>query len=140
MYYKKVLVPLDGSDHAKIACSHAIALCKGTDSEIVLLYCFGEIPPAIGGDARNDLIAECERQGEGILAECMTACAEHGIKCTAIIRSGGPGRTIVLTSQAEHCDLIMMGSRGLSDFEGMVMGSVTHRVLRHSPIPILVVR
>jgi hypothetical protein len=40
----------------------------------------------------------------------------------------------------EGCDLIVMGSRGLSDFSGMVMGSVSHRVLRHAAMPVLIVR
>ena len=40
----------------------------------------------------------------------------------------------------EGCDLIVMGSRGLSDFSGMVMGSVSHRVLRHATMPVLIVR
>ena len=140
MYYKKVLVPLDGSPHASLACRHAVALAQGSGMELVLLYCYGELPAAIGGDARDDIIRLSEEEGTAILEPCKRHCEENNVPCKTIIRSGGPGRTIVLTSQSEGCDLIVMGSRGLSDFSGMVMGSVSHRVLRHSTVPVLIVR
>lgn len=140
MYYKKVLVPLDGSTHASLACRHAAALAKDTSMELLLLYCYGDLPATIGGDARDDIIRLSEEEGRAILEPCKKHCEEIGVPCTTLIRSGSPGRTIVLTSQAEGCDLIVMGSRGLSDFSGMVMGSVSHRVLRHATIPVLMVR
>lgn len=140
MYYKKALVPLDGSAHASLACRHAVSLAQAGDMELILLYCYGELPASLGGDARNDVIALSEEEGKSILAPCAQYCEESGVKCQNLIRSGGPGRTIVLTAQAENCDLIIMGSRGLSDFSGMVMGSVSHRVLRHSTVPVLIVR
>ena len=139
-YYKKALVPLDGSAHASLACHHAVSLAKCCDMEIVLLYCYGDLPAAIGGDAREDIIRLSEEEGRAILEPGKKHCEENGVACKAIIRSGGPGRTIVLTSRAEGCDIVIMGSRGLSDFTGMVMGSVSHRVLRHSTIPVLMIR
>ena len=140
MYYKKVLLPIDGSDNAAMACRHAIGLASCGDMEIVLLNCYGDLPATIGGTARDEIIALSEAEGKTILTPCERLCEEHNVKFRSLVRCGGPGRTIVQVAQAEGCDIIIMGSRGLSDFSGMVMGSVSHRVLRHSTVPVLVVR
>jgi len=123
-----------------LACRHAIALATAGNMEIVLVNCYGELPATIGGTARDEVIALSEAEGKAILAPCERLCEESGLKYKSLIRCGGPGRTIVQVAQAEGCDIIVMGSRGLSDFAAMVMGSVTHRVLRHSSVPVLVVR
>lgn len=138
--YKKILLPVDGSENAVLACRHAIDLARFGAMEIVLLNCYGELPATIGGTARDEIIALAEAEGTTILTPCEHLCAENGITCKTLVRCGGPGRTIVQVAQAEGCDLIVMGSRGLSDFSGMVMGSVSHRVLRHSTVPVLIVR
>lgn len=140
MLYKKLLVPVDGSEHAMLACRHAVALADEDKTEIVLLHCYGDLPNAIGGKARKDLIAACEKDGMKMLAKAIKLCEEGGIPYIPAIQSGAPGREIVLAAQKHGCDLIIMGSRGLSDFSGMVMGSVSHRVLRHATIPVLIVR
>lgn len=138
--YKKILLPIDGSENAALACRHAVALAAAGTMEIVLLNCYGELPATIGGAARDEIIAQAEAEGKSLLAPGEQMCEESGIKHKALVRCGGPGRTIVQVAQAEGCDIIVMGSRGLSDFSGMVMGSVSHRVLRHSTVPVLVVR
>ncbi len=138
--YKKVLLPCDGSDHAALACRQAIDLALAGNMEIVLLNCYGELPATIGGTARDEIIALAEAESAIILTPCARLCEESGVRHKILIRCGGPGRTITQVAQAEGCDLIVMGSRGLSDFSGMVMGSVSHRVLRHSTVPVLIVR
>ena len=140
MYYKKLLVPVDGSDNAALACRHAVSLAMDGTLEIVLLNCYPELPATIGGEARDEIIAASEAEGKRLLASCLAHCEESGVKCKPLVRCGSPGRTIVLVAQAEGCDLIVMGSRGLSDFSGMVLGSVSHRVLRHATMPVLIVR
>lgn len=140
MYYRKILVPVDGSENASLACRHAVALAEQGKQELILLYCYGDLPATIGGNARDELIALSEAEGKTILSPCVQLCEDSKIPYKALIRSGAPGRAIVTMAQNEGCDLIVMGSRGLSDFSGMVMGSVSHRVLRHATMPVLIVR
>lgn len=140
MYYKKILVPIDGSEHAALACRHAVGLATNGNLDLVLLNCYGELPATIGGTARDEVIALAEAEGKTILSACERHCEENNVPFKSLVRCGGPGRTIVQVAEAEGCDLIVMGSRGLSDFSGMVMGSVSHRVLRHAAMPVLMVR
>ena len=49
------------------------------------------------------------------------------------------GVTIAETAESEQCDLIIMGSRGLSNLQGLIIGSTTNRVLHLAKCPVLVV-
>lgn len=140
MIYKKLLVPVDGSNNSDLACRHAISLAMDGGCEIVLLNCYPELAVTIGGETRDEIISVLEDEAKQIIAPTMAFCEESGVKCKPLVRCGGPGRTIVQVAEAEGCDLIVMGSRGLSDFSGMVLGSVSHRVLRHATMPVLIVR
>ncbi|OPX38427.1 MAG: hypothetical protein B1H13_11325 [Desulfobacteraceae bacterium 4484_190.3] len=65
---------------------------------------------------------------------------EKGVPFSDRILEGSPGNMIAEAARIENCDMIIMGSRGRSDFEGLLLGSVTHRVLQAAECPVLVVR
>ena len=56
------------------------------------------------------------------------------------VAAGHVAKAIVETAEANGIDLIVMGSRGLSDVQGMMLGSVTHKVMQMAVLPVLVVR
>jgi nucleotide-binding universal stress UspA family protein len=140
MHYRKILVPVDGSENAALACRQAVGLARACGIEIVLLYCYGDIPNTVFGLVKEEILTVFRVRGEEVLAPCAGACREVNVACKVVVSPGAPGQTIVQTAESEGCDLIVMGSRGLSDFPGMVMGSVSHKVLRHSNVPVLIVR
>ena len=139
-FYNKILIPIDGSEHADLAFRQAMGLAHNSDVEIVLLHCYEELPNAIGGEARAELIAESEREARNLLAPFATTVEKEGHPCKLVVRGGPPARTIVHVANDEKCDLIVMGSRGLGDFSGIIMGSVSHRVLSLAAQPVLIVR
>ena len=56
------------------------------------------------------------------------------------IMEGPAADTIVKVAAIDRCDLIIMGTRGRNDLQGLLLGSVTHRVLQTAPCPVLVIR
>ncbi|MFV0349088.1 MAG: universal stress protein [Halodesulfovibrio sp.] len=140
MEFKKILVPVDGSTHSQLAKRKAMGMATAMGAEIVLLYAMGKIPNLIGGLAREELLSELMREGKSLLEPYRKVLEDKGVKYTEIIEAGEPGDAICAVAEREGCDLIVMGSRGLSDFEGMMLGSVTHRVLTLSKLPVLVAR
>lgn len=140
MPYKRILLPMDGSEHSRLALRHAVALARCSGGHVVLMHCYGEIPSLVGGEAREELIRECTREAEQLLAEPRALLDELAVSSSVRIAEGSPGRAVVQVCAAEGCDAIVMGSRGLSEFEGMLMGSVTHQVLQLARVPVLVVR
>jgi nucleotide-binding universal stress UspA family protein len=65
---------------------------------------------------------------------------EKGVDFSERLLEGPPRQAVAEVASRESCDLIVIGSRGLSDLEGLFLGSVTHRVLRVAPCPVMVIR
>lgn len=78
--------------------------------------------------------------GTEILAAAETALDEASIRNKRYVEIGEPAPTIVQFAQTHHCELIAMGTRGLSDMESLVLGSVARKVLHLSHVPVLMVR
>lgn len=65
---------------------------------------------------------------------------EAGVEFVDRILEGPAAAAICNVAEVEKADMIIMGSRGRNDLEGLLLGSCTHRVLRTAPCPVLVIR
>ena len=133
--YKRILVPIDGSEHAKQALSVA---CKLLDKEASTLYLL-HVPETlayattlvwgIGAIDASANLVEREKSGEQLLAQAVSSAREKGVQLTEkLLTQGDPVRVILDTADVYDVDTIVMGSRGLSDLAGVVIGSVSHKV------------
>ena len=144
--YTRILVPIDGSEHAKQALSVA---CKLVDKEASTLYLL-HVPETrdytttlvwgIGAIDASATLAEREKAGEQLLKEAITSAQEEGAQyIEKILMHGDPVRVILDTASARDIDTIVMGSRGLSDFAGVVIGSVSHKVSHSAKCQVITV-
>lgn len=139
--YKKILLPVDGSESSKLAKRTAIGLSTTMDAEILLLYVTGAIPAIITGRPREEAVKAQQEEADVILAPYRMVLIEHKVDYNEMVVPGfNAGDMICQVALDEGCDLVVMGSRGLGDWKGMMLGSVTHRVLAHCNLPVLVVR
>ncbi len=140
MPFTTILVPVDGSDHADLACKQALALAKLSGGSIHLLHCYENIPNLIGGEARAELVKEYETQAKGVLAQYQERVRTSGVPCQEHILHGDPGDVIVEACAKFGCDIIVMGTRGLGGLENILLGSVSYRVLQAATVPVLLTR
>ncbi len=144
--YKKILVPLDGSDTANIAAGHAVELAAKTGAEVTLFHVIPALPPYVNrygehlGGAYQQIHSELEATGEDILKKARENLANSGVKLDVKILWGNPAEEICSEAREGNYDLIVMGSRGLGEIKGFIMGSVSNRVVRHASTPVLIVR
>lgn len=139
--FKKILLPVDGSKNSKLAKQNAIGLATAMESEILLVYITGAIPAIISGKPREEAIKSQHEEADIVLAPYRQFLTEHKMNYNElVVPSFNPGDEICKIARDEGCDLIVMGSRGLGEVEGALLGSVTHRVLSKCSIPVLVVR
>lgn len=141
MNLRRVLVPVDGSESAKRALAYAVDLIKLTGgAEILLVHCHKPFPKLLGDPYLQEAINKIQENADRIIDPYRGILRNAGAKFTECILEGAPWDKITEAAEIEKCDLIVMGSRGCTDFKGLVLGSVTHRVLHAAPCPVLVVR
>lgn len=140
MRMQKILVPVDGSLSSKNTAKYAAALAMARNALVVLLHVHERLPMTLGGDAAQGVRKSLAEESARLLAEFAGVVEEAGAKCVPVTREGDPGPVIVQVQEEEDCDLIVMGSRGLTPVEGLVLGSVTTKVLHLATCPVLLTR
>ena len=92
-------------------------------------------------DVRAKFSDECVASANLYLAEIAAVAKEAGVTCdTYYVASDYPYEAIIQAAQDKVCDLIAMASHGRRGVKGLLLGSVTQKVLTHSRIPVLVYR
>lgn len=141
MLCSKILVPYDGSALAKKALEKAVKLAQ-TDPAIEIVVAHVVTIPALP-DPAVTVIQTLEehifKEGEAVLAEAKEALAGLPNRTEANLLEGHPAPVILKLANESGSDLIIMGNRGLSGLREF-LGSVSHSVVHHSPIPVLLVK
>ncbi len=140
MQLQKILIAVDGSEHSKRAVEYAIELLKMLQADIILIHCHRTYPTLLGEPYLQKAINKINQEAETLVKPFRELFQKANIAITERIMEGRAGEVIVAVADTEKADLIIMGSRGLSDLEGLIVGSVTHRVLHAASCPVLVVR
>ena len=130
-----VLVPVDGSKHSKKAVEFASDLCSKLGGKLSLLHVMESLPhdrTLVLGAASitvNSDTEELAAVGGKVLDAAKEVAGAHGCSDveTKSVR-GDPASEIVSRASAIDADMIVMGSRGLSDLKGLLLGSVSHKV------------
>jgi nucleotide-binding universal stress UspA family protein len=134
----RVVVGVDGSEHALRAVRRAVeeARLRGASLDVVHASpAVITIPdPVLGPPIRHE---ELREDGERIVDRAMASVDTGGVEVERIVDIGQAAR--VLCDVARGADLLVVGSRGLGGFRGLLVGSVTHQVVAHAPCPVLVV-
>ncbi len=144
MSYRKLLVPLDGSDLSAQALEDAAVLADAFGSEILLI---GAIDLTAGmydvySEAFSpvDLKAQLEKFLEGALDRAAEQLEGQGIRVRRFLRVGVPHDEIADLADEEGVDLIVMTTHGRKGITHLLLGSVAEKVIRTAPCPVLVVR
>jgi len=143
----RMLVATDGSPHALKAAEMAARLARDLRETEVMLVNVGYFPPiamgSVGLDAvfdLGDLEESMQQAGQAILDQTMHAFDGLDIRVTRVYRRGDLVGEILKTADEHKADLIIMGCRGLGQVGGLILGSVTERVLHGARPPVLIVR
>ncbi len=138
--FTNVLVAYDGSDHSQKALDLAAKIAQCSDGKLKVLYAFDHVPSIYGDDETARFIERAMNKGREILAAATAHLGELGIHYSTDTVEGPAAEAILRIAEAEGCDLIVMGSRGLGMMQGLLLGSVSYRVLHHAQVPVLIVR
>jgi nucleotide-binding universal stress UspA family protein len=144
--FKHILLPTDGSDSSDVAVQSAVELAQEMGATITGLHV---VPPFHTFTYRAEMLEDTEEQYEKeseelarkILAKVEQQARTSGVPFDMVVlRSDDVYDGIIATANHRHCDLIVMASHGRSGMRGLLLGSVTQKVLTHSDLPVLVYR
>jgi nucleotide-binding universal stress UspA family protein len=138
--FTRILVPYDGSAHSQHALQVAADLAGCTQATVRIIYVYETLPTDLGAPNFDNLLNRVLAEANAIVQNALGLVQSKGIAVTGDVLEGAPAKAILRVAEAEKFDLIVMGSRGLGQFEGLLMGSVSDRVLHHAQIPVMVVR
>jgi nucleotide-binding universal stress UspA family protein len=113
--------------------------------EPLTLYLLNVQMPIVSGGVRAFVDSATIRrfhqdEGEAALAKARTVLDEAGVPYAAEVKIGNIAETIVATARDNHCDQIVMGTRGLGSASGLWLGSVTRKTLHLANTPVTVVK
>ena len=140
MKLKKILVPVDGSEYSRRAAAYAAEIAEIVDGKVMLMNCHKSFPVVLGEPYFQNAINKIIKQAEVLLEPFRKILQDAEVDYSERILEGPAAKAICETAKIEKADMIVMGSRGRNDLEGLLLGSCTHRVLKTAPCPVLVIR
>jgi nucleotide-binding universal stress UspA family protein len=142
--FKRILVPLDGSEFAEAALGPALAIAGAMEAEVVLFRVAQPIPRteklAEMPDVYNDVVAATYREAEDYLKGLQERLAPDQVSIQYRPASGGIARQILDYAAGHDVDLIVISSHGRTGVDRWVHGSIAQKVLSNCSCSTFVVR
>ena len=142
--YKKILAPLDGSELSECSLEHVAAVAKGCAVPGVVLLHIIEPPTytayaVISQEILSDILRKSKTKTKRYMAKAVAKLKKNGINAKTVIIEGMPSDEILNYTEKNQVDLIIMSTHGSSGLTRWAFGSVTDKVMRNSPVPVLVI-
>ena len=139
--FKKVIWATDTSEQADRALEYARTLAADSAGELLVLHCIELTLPGKGPGGRYPVHADEDDEREKLHRQ-VAELSSDGVKATLQIETASVGeaaRVIADVAKDAGADVIVVGTRGRTTFAGLLLGSVTHRLLHIAPCPVLAV-
>jgi nucleotide-binding universal stress UspA family protein len=144
--FKRILVPLDGSDRAEQAIPVAARIARASGGTVILVQA---TPSPVDFRAEKKPLAEV--YPENVIDEVKALAINYldnarrmaelvGVQTETRVKYGDVAPSILAAAETLEVDLIVMCSHGYSGFKRWALGSVAHKIVAHSPVPVLVLR
>ncbi len=139
---KKIIVPIDFSEHSEYALKTAAKLAEKNDAELLVLHMLemSEIMLTAAGGEQPQKVVYFLKLAEQRFGEFLQKDYLKNVKVTPIVKHFKVFSEVNEVAKKHDADLIIMGSHGASGVKEFFVGSNTERVVRHADIPVLVVK
>lgn len=147
--FKRILVAVDGSKNSARAAKVAITLAKKFNSQLIIcnaiqvpFYSFAQTGLIVPADTIRDYLAAARDDAKKMLGKLVRLAEANHVNAESVVRENTRSvvEAVVTIAESKHVDLIVIGSRGLSGFKKLLIGSVSSGVINHAHCPVLVVR
>ncbi|HKL49977.1 MAG TPA: universal stress protein [Wenzhouxiangellaceae bacterium] len=139
---KEILVPVDGSENSVRAVRYALGLAKPLGARIRLFYVFPVSSVEIigmAGMSRDDIEHAAQAAAQRVFDKLHAEIGEPDVKLEDETSIGDPAEEIIRCTEDDHELLVILGRRGLSRIQSLLLGSVSEKVVRHAHSPVTVI-
>lgn len=142
--FKKILFATDDSPTAKKAMEYVKDMASKYNAEVFVLHSW-YLPERFNGQPTNHYFylskteERMKEHGNKILDEAEADMKSMNVKVNKLLVKGPVGPTIVSQATGNNCDLIVMGSRGLSNISNLLISSASNYALHHAKCPVLLI-
>jgi len=139
--FQKILCPVDFFKPSTHAFSYALKLAVNYGASVHALHVVAPVIPAAYGAPFNieELTTGLEKESVRLLQKLKNGAEKSGVSVTTEVRMGDIDLEIRHVLETQKADLVVMGTHGRRGFERLVMGSITERMIRHCPVPLITV-
>jgi nucleotide-binding universal stress UspA family protein len=141
--FKSILVGVDRSDHAWAALKEAVDIARSESSALTVLvvystnlYWIASVP--MDQTTVDEYLASVHGDAQRLADEVADAIPKE-LNAQVLMVDGNPAQSLIDQAVSGGHDLIVVGSRGRGDATSLLLGSVSHAVLHHSRVPVLIV-
>lgn len=140
MRQQKILTAIDGSEYSQLIVNKAVEQAILLGAKIILVHCHRRFSAIESHAYLEEEMARIINQAEKMVSPFIQQIKNAKIPVESRIMEEPAGAVISDIARIEQCDLIVLGSRGLTNLASLIVGSVTNRVLQTAPCSVLVVR
>ncbi len=138
--FHRIVVAIDGSAHSYRALEYARSLAKCMGASLWLVHAFPSTSDLLGMEEHARLVARRMSAGQAILDDARARLGETDLEVHEELLEGPAAEAILRVAQVRNADLIVMGTRGLGALGGLLLGSVSNKVIQKAPCPVMLVR
>jgi nucleotide-binding universal stress UspA family protein len=135
--FEHILCPVDLSERSVKALKEAVLLARLCGATVTALYVQPVVSPYV--PLISGLDEELRSHFQAELDGCVSSVLGSGVPIRTVLRAGDPATTILEEVRAAGADLVVMGTHARKGLLRLILGSVTERVVRHAPCPVLAV-
>ncbi len=139
MMFATIVVGVDGTERSEYAAHVAADIAQKYDATLILVYAYDPVPRYLGTSLYEEAVARAIAHGEEVL-EQTTSRLPPSVQAEQELLEGPPAAAILRVVEARRADLVVIGSRGLGEIAALALGSVGHKLIQQSPVPVLIVK
>ena len=137
--FNNILLAVDGSEYSHRAIEYAKSLTERYEANLLLVHVFSHTSDLLGYQDFEKLYAKRKSAGQAVLDRAKKILGSTAFKVHEELMEGSEAEAILKVAENHQADLIIMGTRGFGAVKGMLVGSVSRKVIHLSTCPVMVV-